>query len=106
MICGQNLCISPIGNGSISQAGAYLSVVQSLVTACSMVSCLPGYTDRKAAKTRCGDNPPGPKAFSITRVVSIRLVSSHIDEMSGCSNSMLMLLKPSSSQNLELASNT
>src|SRR6185437_10341378 len=41
-ICGQNLCISPIGNGSISQLGASASWVQSLVSACTIVSRLPG----------------------------------------------------------------
>src|SRR4051794_30723253 len=42
IIWGQNLCISPIGNGSISHTGAYLSFDQSLVIACSIVSSLPG----------------------------------------------------------------
>jgi hypothetical protein len=33
-------------------------------------------------------------------------VSSHMEEISGCSKSMLILLNPSSSQNRELASKT
>src|SRR4051794_4744889 len=106
MICGQNLFISPIGKGSISHTGAYLSFDQSLVNACSMVSFLPGYTSLKAASTRCAESPLGQYAFNIIRVVSTSLVSCQMEEISGCSNSILMLLKPSSSQNLVAASNT
>src|SRR5690349_15007941 len=98
MICGQNLCISPTGKGSISHTGAYLSFDQSLVNACSMVSFFPGYTSLKAANTRCADKPLGPYAFKIIRVEFTSLVSCQIEEISGCSNSILILLKPSSSQ--------